>query len=119
GVNRVENVGIYENSLSVGLRLGALLLQGDARRYQNQLEHPDSLRLTELREYDDGSTSRVKKYPWNPKLQWSANGSAQLNFSDSLSLRYAYRYFNEEVQNYGETRRPSFKPYAFDNYFDT
>ncbi len=119
GTNRIEDLGIYENSLSAGLRFGSLLLQADARRYQNQLQPLDSLRVTELREYADGTTLRVKKYPWNPKLQWAANGSARYNFSDSLSFRYSYRYFTEDVQNYGEIRRPIFKPYAFDTYFNT
>lgn len=119
GQNRAESAGILENSLSAGWRAGGFLFQGNVRRYHSQLEKADSLRVMTREELPDGSVLRVKKNPWNPKLQWSADGSVVYRRNDSLEARYTYRYFDEEVMSYGEIRRPDFKPYAFDDRFDT
>jgi outer membrane receptor for ferrienterochelin and colicins len=56
---------------------------------------------------------------WNPKRQ--ANGRALLRYmpSDRLDLRLSGSLFMETVDNLGDLRRPTFKPYAFDDYYHT
>src|SRR5690606_15634731 len=79
----------------------------------------DSLRLMKQVFTEDGKSYRTKKYPWNPKLQYSADASLKYQLNDSISIRYNYRYFDEDVVRYGERRRPQLKPYAFDDQFNT
>ncbi len=117
--NRGESKGVLDNSLSTGLRLGSFFLQGNVRRNHVQLEKTDSLRLMKQVFTEDGKSYRTKKYPWNPKLQYSADASLKYQLNDSISIRYNYRYFDEDVVRYGERRRPQFKPYAFDDQFNT
>lgn len=117
--NRVESKGILDNSLSAGYRLGSFYFQGNVRRNHVQLNEIDSLRQLKEITLDDGTTYRTKKFPWNPKLQLSANASARFRWNDSLSIQYSYRYFDEAVYRYGEKRRPEFKPYAFDDEYHT
>mgnify|MGYP001325787128 CR=1 FL=1 len=117
--NRAESKGILDNSLSTGLRLGSFFLQGNVRRNHVRLNNVDSLRLMEQVILDDGTKFRTKKYPWNPKLQHSADASLKYQLNDSISFRYSYRFFDEDVIRYGELRRPQFKPYAFDDRYNT
>ena len=117
--NRAESKGILDNSLSTGLRLGSFFVQGNVRRNHVQLNDVDSLRLMEQVVLEDGTTYRTKKYPWNPKLQHSADASLKYQWNDSISVRYNYRFFDESVIRYGERRRPQFKPYAFDDHYNT
>lgn len=117
--NRAESKGILDNSLSAGYRIGNFFLQGNVRRNHVRLDDVDSLRLMKQVTLDNGTAYRTKKYPWNPKLQWSADGSVSYDWRDSISIRYNYRFFDETVSRYGERRRPDFKPYAFDDEYFT
>lgn len=56
---------------------------------------------------------------WNPKEQWYFDASLRRNLGGDHRLRYQLSYFDEEVKNLGELRRPQFKPYAFDDYYLT
>lgn len=117
--NRGESKGILDNALFAGYRTGKWYLQGNVRRYHSELEKTDSLRIMKTTELSNGNKIQSKKYPWNPKLQWSGDGSLQYKWSDSLRIQYTYRYFDESVTNYGEKRRPAFLPYAFDDEYHT
>ncbi len=56
---------------------------------------------------------------WNPKEQWYFDGSVRHDFGEDHRLIYRFSFFDEEVQNLGDVRRPQFQPYAFDDYFLT
>jgi outer membrane receptor for ferrienterochelin and colicins len=56
---------------------------------------------------------------WNPKDQWYIDASLRRNFGEDHQIRYQFSFFDEEVKNLGEMRRPQFNPYAFDDYYLT
>lgn len=117
--NQYESIGILNNSVSVGLQTGKLYTNLNASRYNSQFAPDDSLRIYESIELADGSTSRSKVTPWNPKTQYSFEGTLRYQFSDSTSVRYQYRDFEETLRVLGEVRRPQFRPYIFDEYYTT
>lgn len=117
--NQYESVGNWNNSLSVGARFGKFLATASANRYSSRLAPDDSLRLYETRTLPSGETTRNRKYPWNPKNQYGFEGALRYDFSDSFHIRYAFRYFDEDLVIPGEKRRPQFKPYAFDEQYRT
>lgn len=117
--NQIESKGVLDNTLSAGFRAGSFFIQGNIRRYHSQVEKTDSLRVMEQVILDDGTPFRSKKHPWNPKLQLSANASVKYQWNDSISIVYSYRHFDETVKSYGEKRRPDYKPYAFDDQYNT
>lgn len=58
---------------------------------------------------------------WNPKSQWFGDAYLGWRFGPQQEkhLYYTASYFDEEVTNLGNLRRPQFKPYAFDDYYLT
>jgi len=56
---------------------------------------------------------------WNPKEQWFADAYLGYRLDDKRKLFYTGSFFDEEVQNLGNIRRPQFKPYAFDDFYLT
>lgn len=54
---------------------------------------------------------------WNPKEQWFADAYLGYRLDDKRKLFYTGSFFDEEVQNLGNIRRPQFKPYAFDDFY--
>lgn len=69
--------------------------------------------------FDGFSEDSTRSVLWNPKEQWYADASLRYNFGEDQKVIYQISYFDEEVQNLGDERRPRFKPYAFDDYFLT
>ena len=118
-INQYENVGILNNAFSLGFQQDKWYANLNLNRFASQLMPTDSLRLFETRYLDDGTAYRTKKYPWNPKVQLGMDGTLRYDFSDSTQMIYQYRYFDEELGVFGETRRPQFRPYSFDQYFTT
>lgn len=114
-----ESVGILNSSLTLKSRIDrfSARVSGGLNRIQTHAD--DSLRVVEERINQDGQAFNARKYPWNPKLQYSLEGMLRYDISDSLNIRYTYRWFDEEVNMLGEMRRPQFKPYAFDQDFFT
>ncbi|MEZ4983756.1 MAG: TonB-dependent receptor [Saprospiraceae bacterium] len=56
---------------------------------------------------------------WNPKEQQTAGATLRYKASPGLDIRLTGNWFDELVTNLGEIRRPQFKPYAFDDYYQT
>lgn len=117
--NQYENIGIWNNDLSIGFQKDRWYASVGANRNTAQFALVDSLRLLETIDLADGTTFLTKVYPWNPKTQISSNGKLQYRPSDSLKITYQFRYFNEDLSLYGTERRSQFEPYAFDEYFNT
>ncbi|MEO0340166.1 MAG: TonB-dependent receptor plug domain-containing protein, partial [Bacteroidota bacterium] len=78
------------------------------------------VRLNGGRDWFDGySPDTLRSVLWNPKEQWFFDGLLRYDSESGHSLKYQYAYFDEEVQNLGNVRRPQFKPYAFDDVYST
>lgn len=69
----------------------------------------------------DGFTNNdsLRSVPWNPKEQWYLDALARYQFGTDHQISYRLSYFDEEVINLGDIRRPQFKPYAFDDFYKT
>jgi len=117
--NQYENAGILNNSLSLGWQSDKLYASIRGSRFHSQFAPEDSLRLFETVELPSGETFRRKKTPWNPKTQYGVDGTLRYFITDSFNLTYQYRFFDEVLTSFGEVRRPQFRPYAIDDYFQT
>ncbi len=115
----IENVGLGQGNINLAGRYKKLTARVGINYYKSQFAPIDSLRLYEDIDLGNGNTSHVKKIPWNPKEQLSAHASFYYHFTDSTKLSYSYRSFDEEVNMYGEVRRPQYKPYAYNDRFST
>jgi len=65
------------------------------------------------------SEDSTRSVLWNPKEQWYATASLGYRLGSEKKLRYTLNYFDERVDNLGDIRRPQFKPYAFDDRYQT
>jgi outer membrane receptor for ferrienterochelin and colicins len=99
-----ESNGFRNLQGRAGLRLGKFLLQLTGNQLDFQPKPDTALGRDQL---------------WNPKTQ--TNGRAMLRFSpsDRLDFRLSSGLFSEKVNNLGALRRPNYKPYAFDDYYQT
>lgn len=146
-LNNIERVEIVEGPLSVSYGTNALVgvinlvtkksqLNTWEGRLTTQLEArgenryaldigtriADRLTLRASGGYDvfDGfSEDTLRSVIWNPKEQWFGDLYAGYRFGDDQRVYYTYSHFDEEVTNLGNVRRPTFKPYAFDDYYLT
>lgn len=66
--------------------------------------------------YSEDTTRSVL---WNPKKQWFTTASLGIQLAEEQNLRYTFNYFDEQVDKLGDVRRPQFKPYAFDDRYQT
>lgn len=116
--HQIESVGKRQHYLSVGYKKGNWSARLYGRLFSFDYTSIDSLRLVEISELSDGSTVQRSKYPWNPKDQW--NAGAQIGYQWSRqSLRLDGRLNHEDVADYGQLKRPNYKPYAFDDFYTT
>ncbi|MEM7104365.1 MAG: TonB-dependent receptor [Bacteroidota bacterium] len=117
--NQYEDVGIWNNNIGLGVQLGKFFASVDGGRFESSFAPVDTLRLLKTVELEDGSSFQTRYIPWNPKTQYSLEGTLRYRFSDSTNIWYQGRYFDETVWRYGEVRRPQFLPYAFDETYTT
>jgi outer membrane receptor for ferrienterochelin and colicins len=61
----------------------------------------------------------LRNQSWNPKQQENASASLRYAHNDAFDLRLSGTIFQEKVDNLGEVKRPQYKPYAFDDIYDT
>jgi outer membrane receptor for ferrienterochelin and colicins len=117
--NLVENVGIRNQSLSLGYQKGGLFLNVLGGLYKAQFTSDDSLRAFIADTLSSGLVTYRRRTPWLPKDQVFFNAKAGYRFSDSVKLFYGFDYFDERLERLGRIRRPTFKPYAVDEFYDT
>lgn len=67
--------------------------------------------------FPDSTYNRT--FQWNPKTQQYAEGALRYDWGNEAHVRYAFAVFDEVIDNYGQLRRPQFKPYAFDDRYAT
>ena len=117
--NQYENIGIRNHALTIGHQGKQLYTSITGAYNNNQFAPTDSLRLQTETVLPSGEIFNTKLIPWNPKTQYNLDATLRYQFHDSLNLTYQYRWFDEELANYGEVRRPQFRPYTFDEFYHT
>lgn len=109
-ISQYESVGALNLNAQLGTRLTDKLLlrfDGGYNDFQgfNAVEPTDS--------------TLARTFQWNPKKQWFVNGILRYDLGEDQYLRYSAAYFEEDINNLGQLRRPQFKPYAFDDFYYT
>lgn len=117
--NQLESIGITNYDALFSARFNRFFFSASGGYYKSQFEPNDSLRLMETITLADGSELQQRKFPWNPKVQNNLNGKFTYRPNDSFDVTYQQRYFTESVFLYGPVKRPTFKPYAFDETYHT
>ncbi|NJC26766.1 TonB-dependent receptor plug domain-containing protein [Neolewinella antarctica] len=100
-----ETIDLDRQYFRLGRKVGDFQVSGGLNRYQARFAEVDSLRAGAV--------------PWNPKDQFGWDVGLRYRPNDSLSIRYEYRRFDETLSLYGAVRRPQFRPYVQDQFFDT
>jgi outer membrane receptor for ferrienterochelin and colicins len=63
------------------------------------------------------TSAAARNQLWNPKTQYYGDASLRYAFAADNFIRLKGSFFNEEIVNDGDIRRPQFKPYAFDDTY--
>lgn len=107
GLNsRYENPGAFTANLWTGFRITPkLLIRVSGERFAFEGFGPVS---------EDG-----RNLLWNPKDKWSGNTLLKYYLKDDNVVSYTFNTFREVVENLGDQRRPQFKPYAYDDIYET
>jgi len=110
---------IQNHSLNTGIKLKDFIFNfGGSYLLDNPFE-TDSLRVYETININEETSIRRKAYPWNPKERMNVYGSTRYMIDEVNSVSFKYAHMDEEVSNYGEKRRPAFRPYSFDEFYRT
>ena len=110
---------IQNHSLNAGIRLHDFLFNlGGSHLIDNPFE-TDSLRLYEDIQINESTNLKRKVYPWNPKERTNAFASTRYFIDEENSVTLKYAFMDEQVSNFGELRRATFMPYAFDEFYLT
>ncbi len=118
--NQIESLGINNHDMFVGYQVSPRWLVGVKGRYfRSKQFDTDSFRVYVPRLLSDSSITMVKKYPFNPKVQYGFGGHTRYSFNEEDYLMVKYDYNFEEVSSYDQVRRPIFKPYSNDEFFTT
>lgn len=104
---QVESTNRWSTSGLLGIRLWPRLL----------LQFNGSLK--EQKGFNTIDTIATRSYEWNPKKQWSAGSMLRWQRKETQDWVYTFNHFEEKIDNLGAIRRPEFKPYAFDDYYQT
>ena len=104
GSAQIESSGIQMYQGRAGARMGKFLLQLSGNTFSFTPQADSALGRDQI---------------WNPKQQQSGRAMLRFNPSRKLDLRVSGGLFREQVDNLGDLRRPQFRPYAFDDYYNT
>ena len=110
---------IQNHGLNAGVKAKDFIFNFGGNYLLDNPFETDSLRLYENVEINEETTIRRKVYPWNPKERINAYTSVRYLMDDQNSVSFKYSYMDEKVSNFGELRRPTFMPYAFDEFYLT
>ena len=101
---QLESNGYRNLQGRAGARMGKFLLQLTG----NQLDFQPAT-----------DTAQGRDQLWNPKKQTAGRALLRFSPSDKLDIRLSGGLFTEKVDNVGDLRRLQYKPYAFDDYYNT
>ncbi len=104
GTTQLESNGYRNLQGRAGARMGKFLLQITGNQLDFQPQADTSLGRNQL---------------WNPKTQTAGRAMLRYSPSEKVDIRLSGGLFSETVDNLGEIRRPQYKPYAFDDYYQT
>lgn len=116
---QVENTGIQNYQASIGFQQKKFRLGLSGRMFEYDKYSVDSLRLMEKIDLGNGNIQSVAKYPWNPKKQINFGVNFLYRVNDNNSITLKYDKLKENISDYDQIRRPTFKPYSNDNYYTT
>ena len=117
--SQLESIGQQNHQASLGYAWKDWTFQTHARYFEYDQFPTDSLRLTSKKELDDGTSITETKYPFNPKTQKSAGASIRYDLDENGHFLAKYDYNREDVQDFAPIRRPQFRPYANDRFYQT
>lgn len=115
----IEYPLIQNHGINAGVKLKRFIFNFGGNYLLDNPFDIDSLRLFETIEINEESSIRRKKYPWNPKERLNAYASSRFLIDEQNSILFKYSIMDESVSNFGELRRPTFMPYAFDEFYAT
>ncbi|MCY7330273.1 MAG: TonB-dependent receptor [Saprospiraceae bacterium] len=101
---QLESNGYRNLQGRAGAQMGKFLLQITGNQLDFQPQADTSLGRDQL---------------WNPKTQTSGRAMLRYSPSEKVDIRLSGGLFSETVDNLGEIRRLQYKPYAFDDYYQT
>ncbi len=116
-----ESIGARNTEASLAFRQKRFWAQFSGRYFDFQQFPVDSMRIVEKITNPDSSTFIQTRYPWNPKEQYNASAKMGMNWGtqNEYALTLGTQMNWEEVSDYGAIRRPQFRPYAQDQFFQT
>jgi outer membrane receptor for ferrienterochelin and colicins len=117
--SQLESVGQQNYEASFGYRFRKWTANIHGRYFDYQQYPVDSLRLTDLVSFPDGTNFTRTRYPLNPKTQWSYGTFLRYQLDDESSIIAKYDHNKEHIIDYGSIRRPQYKPYAYDQFYRT
>ncbi len=98
-----ESGGYFNRNARAATRLGQFSLSANAG----------------LSNFDPRSDSAGRAQTWDPKAQKFAGLNLRFSPGKQLDLRLAGNLLTEKISNLGDVRRPTYKPYAFDDFYST
>ena len=114
-----EQPTVQNYSINTGVKINDFMFNfGGSYLLDNPFE-TDSLRIYETVAINEESNIRRKVYPWNPKERINAFANTRYFIDDINSISFKYSFMDEEVSSFGELRRPTFRPYSFDEFYHT
>lgn len=117
--SQIESIGSQNYLLDLGHQNKKWYLSAHGRYFKYDKYSIDSLRVIEKLTASDGTISTRSKYPWNPKIQQGIGGTVKYRLDPENSISLKYDVNEEEISDYGGIKRPQFKPYAQDDFFNT
>ncbi len=101
---QLESNGFRNLQGRLGAHMGKFLLQITGNQLDFQPKADTSLGRDQL---------------WNPKTQTAGRAVLRFSPSEKFDISLSGGLFSEKVDNLGDLRRPQYKPYAFDDYYNT
>lgn len=115
---QLESRGLQEYSSDIGSSFHGFSASIYGRYFTYHPYPSDSMRVLETVVLNDSTKYLTSKYPFNPKDQYSYGGHLGYT-SDAYKLGISMDRNTESLADYGRIRRPTYKPYANDVFFNT
>ncbi len=106
-------------SLNSSFNVNKLFLKSGISYLTDMPYKIDSLRVFEDFELNSQNTIKRKKYPWNPKERINGYFTARYFLNETNSISFQVDGSSQNIENFGEKRRPNFLPYALDEQYYT
>lgn len=115
----LDSKGQQDFSAHIGYQYKKIQLGIDGRYFAFQAYPEDSLRIVDKVKLDNQNFYLQSRYPFNPKKQYAIGSMLQFPIHKNNRLIWRQAWNIEVVRDYGNVKRPSYKPYAFDALYRT